>query len=133
MELIKCDAVFEGYPHPGCAKFGPPDHWECDADAVGTVEGVGPFGTWRFYGCAEHIDGPASDPEARLVLRDVLLPRSTTPVDDRDSVIAVLDAMAHAFGSIDERRCFECYCQAEARHYESAGAIVDGETVWERS
>lgn len=33
-QLRTCDWYGEGYPHPGCAEFGPPDHWDCGDSAT---------------------------------------------------------------------------------------------------
>jgi|SRR5262245_16997494 len=32
-----CDYVWEGYPDPGCAEFGPPDRYECKTVATARI------------------------------------------------------------------------------------------------
>jgi hypothetical protein len=50
--------VVGGYPHPGCAEFGPPDEWRCNGPAVKVAEITDK--QYEFTGwlrmCQHHLD-----------------------------------------------------------------------------
>jgi hypothetical protein len=54
----RCYREFEGYPHPGCAEFGPPDVWMCPqyGPFTLTVSSDGPDGreSEDVFACYEH-------------------------------------------------------------------------------
>jgi hypothetical protein len=63
--LITCEFEGSGYPHEGCAEFGPPDTWGCDRKAVAWVEftsdGFAGRSTASFLLCEEHKEQAVLD------------------------------------------------------------------------
>lgn len=123
-EPMKCGYEGSGYPHPGCAEFGPPDTWSCDNDAVTLLIWDEPqWGTSWILMCAEHDRDARDDIEkdempvdcfsieeygGRDGVRQLLVERVTvTSPDEGYEFLGILrDSWV---GVHDPNHCYSCY------------------------
>lgn len=95
--MITCQWVAFGYPHEGCAEFGPPDTFTCGARARFVVHEDAPWGNEEWFGCVEHALSCDEGGAYQQIVRTVT---------DHDHAAFVTGAVVAAFAEFDPELAF---------------------------